>query len=60
MGIKPDIVVIAKSMCNGFPMGAVITSNKIMSAFNHTFFNTYGGGALQCRLASEVLKIIED
>ena len=59
-GIKADIVVTAKSMANGLPMGAVITSNKIMSAFNHNFFNTYGGGALQCRLGTEVLRIIED
>lgn len=49
-GVKPDIVVTAKAMANGYPLAAVITSKKIMSAFSHNFFNTYGAGALQCRL----------
>lgn len=51
-GIKPDIVVTGKSLANGFPMAAVITSKKIMDSFTHNFFNTYGGNPLQCRLAS--------
>lgn len=49
-GVKPDIVVTAKAMANGYPLAAVITSRKIMEAFNHLFFNTYGAGVLQCRL----------
>lgn len=59
-GVKPDIVVTAKAMANGYPLAAVITSRKIMSAFNHNFFNTYGAGVLQCRLGIEVLKILKD
>ncbi len=59
-GVKPDIVVTAKAMANGYPLAAVITSRKIMSAFNHSFFNTYGAGALQCRLGIEVLKILKE
>lgn len=59
-GVKPDIVVTAKAMANGYPMGAVITSKKIMSAWTHNFFNTYGAGAMQCRLGIEVLKILKE
>lgn len=59
-GVKPDIVITAKAMANGYPMGAVITSKKIMSAWTHNFFNTYGAGVMQCRLGSEVLKILKD
>ena len=59
-GVKPDIVVTAKAMANGYPMGAVITSKKIMSSFKHSFFNTYGAGAMQCRLGIEVLKILKE
>ena len=29
-GIKPDIVLTAKAMANGYPMAAVSTSRKIM------------------------------
>lgn len=58
--MKPDIVVTAKAMANGYPLAAVITSRKIMDAFNHSFFNTYGAGILQCRLGLEVLSILRD
>lgn len=47
-------------MANGYPMGAVITSKKIMDSFTHNFFNTYGGGVLQSRLGLEVLSILKD
>jgi 4-aminobutyrate aminotransferase-like enzyme len=46
-------------MGNGYPLAAVTTSRKIMTAFNHNFFNTYGAGPLQCRLGLEVLKILK-
>lgn len=59
-GVKPDIIITAKAMANGFPMGAVITNKKIMSAFTHNFFNTYGAGVMQCRLGLEVLKILRE
>lgn len=59
-GIKPDIVVTAKAMANGYPLAAVITSKKIMSCMKHNFFNTYGAGPLQCRLGLEVLNILRD
>lgn len=59
-GVKPDIVITAKAMANGYPLAAVTTSRKIMSAFTHNFFNTYGAGPLQCRLGLEVLKIIRE
>lgn len=59
-GVKPDIVVTAKAMANGYPLAAVITSKKIMNSFTHNFFNTYGAGILQCRLGIEVLNILRD
>lgn len=58
--MKPDIVTTAKAMANGYPMGAVITTKKVMSAWKHNFFNTYGAGVLQCRLGLEVLNIIKE
>lgn len=59
-GVQPDIVITAKAMANGYPMAAVSTSRKIMDAFKHNFFNTYGAGVLQCRLGIEVLDILKD
>ena len=60
-GVKPDIVITAKAMANGYPMGAVITSKKIMDSFQPGgYFNTYGAGTVQCRLGLEVLNILKD
>jgi alanine-glyoxylate transaminase/(R)-3-amino-2-methylpropionate-pyruvate transaminase len=59
-GVKPDIVITAKAMGNGYPLAAVTTSRKIMAAFTHNFFNTYGAGPLQCRLGLEVLNIMKE
>jgi 4-aminobutyrate aminotransferase-like enzyme len=50
--VKPDIIVTAKGIANGYPMAAVVTRKEIMDSINFIFFNTYGGGPLQCRLAS--------
>lgn len=34
MGIKPDIVTIAKALGNGIPVGAVIGRKELGSSFN--------------------------
>jgi alanine-glyoxylate transaminase/(R)-3-amino-2-methylpropionate-pyruvate transaminase len=56
----PDIMVMAKSMGNGFPMAAVVSTEEIMSA--HTgkiFFNTYGGNPLSMAVGEAVMDTIE-
>jgi len=56
----PDILVVAKSMGNGFPMSAIITSDKVMQA--HTgkiFFNTFGGNPLSMAVGEAVLDAIK-
>lgn len=58
-GVKPDIVTMAKGIGNGFPMAAVVTRKEIMNKVDHVFFNTFGGGHLQCRIGMEVLDIIK-
>ena len=45
--IKPDIVTLAKAVGNGFPVGVMMTSDRIASAFqpgNHA--STFGGNPL--------------
>ena len=43
--IKPDIVTLGKSMGNGFPLSAVITTKEIASRFDNgmEYFNSFGG-----------------
>ncbi len=59
--IKPDIVVSAKALGSGFPIGAVIAQEKFAKAFEHgNHGTTYGGNPLACAVALETLKVIED
>jgi acetylornithine/N-succinyldiaminopimelate aminotransferase len=46
-GIEPDIMTLAKALGNGFPVGAMLATNKIAKAFtpgNHA--STFGGNPL--------------
>lgn len=53
-------MTIAKGMGNGFPLAAVITRSDIAAAISGaSFFNTFGGNPLACRIGSTVLDIIE-
>lgn len=57
--IIPDIVTMAKGIGNGFPLGAVVTTPEIGSAFNKgTHFNTYSGNPLACAAGMAVLDVL--
>ncbi len=60
-GIRPDLVTLAKSLAGGYPLGAVLGSARVaesLKAGDHG--TTFGGGPLACRLALEVLDIMEE
>ena len=61
-GIKPDIMTMAKGIGGGVPMGGILATEEIASAFvpgDHG--TTFGGGPLVCAAANAVLDtIIED
>ncbi len=59
-GIKPDIITMAKGIGNGFPIAAVVTRKEITDKIKHVFFNTFGGGHIQCRVGLEVLNTIKN
>ncbi|KAI6645777.1 alanine--glyoxylate aminotransferase 2, mitochondrial isoform X1 [Oopsacas minuta] len=60
-GVMPDIVVTAKGMGSGFPIAAVITTKEIASCLARTLhFNTFGGNALSCAVASATLDVIDE
>lgn len=55
--VIPDIVVMAKSIGNGYPLAAVATSKEIASIMKSKLhFNTYGGNPVSCAAGREVLK----
>ena len=55
-GIKPDIVPIAKGIGGGFPIGAVLMSNKVGSCMTPgTHGSTFGGNPLAMSVGNAVL-----
>jgi 4-aminobutyrate aminotransferase-like enzyme/Ser/Thr protein kinase RdoA (MazF antagonist) len=58
----PDIVSIAKSTGNGYPLGAVITSRGVADRFASQgyFFSSTGGSPLSCAIGITVLDVLAD
>ena len=58
-GIRPDIMMVAKGIGGGFPLGAVLATEKAASgmvAGSHG--STYGGNPLACAVGAKVMEII--
>jgi predicted acetylornithine/succinylornithine family transaminase len=57
----PDIVVIAKPLAGGLPLGAVLAGESFAEAFSPGLHgSTFGGGPLTCAVALEFLSTVED
>jgi acetylornithine aminotransferase len=59
LGVRPDIITVAKGICNGFPMGAVLISPKFTPVYGQ-LGTTFGGNHLGCAGALAVLDIMEE
>lgn len=60
-GLVPDIVVVAKGIGNGIPLGAVVAKREIAEAMAGKFlFHTYGANPVACAAGRAVLRAIED
>ncbi len=58
---RPDIVLIAKPLAAGLPLGAILTTEEVASRISPGIHGTtFGGGPLVCRVALEFLNIVED
>ena len=58
-GVQPDILTLAKAIAGGFPMGAVLCSDRISPALSK-HGSTFGGNPLACAAALAAIKFIED
>ena len=59
--IMPDMILVAKGIASGFPMGVVIMNERVndtLYAGCHT--NTFGGNPFVCAVANETLNILEE
>jgi acetylornithine/N-succinyldiaminopimelate aminotransferase len=58
-GVKPDIVTMAKSLANGFPLGAAVACKKCADAFTYDDHgSTFGGNPVSCAAALAVSKMM--
>lgn len=58
-GVQPDIITVAKGICNGFPMGGVLISPRFEPVYGQ-LGTTFGGNHLGCAGALAVLDVIEE
>ena len=60
-GVVPDIVVMAKGLGNGFPIGAVVARKEVAAPMAEKFmFHTYGANPTSAAAARAVLAVIRD
>ena len=59
LGIRPDIITVAKGIANGFPMGGVLISPNFKPVYGQ-LGTTFGGNHLACAAALAVLDVFEE
>ncbi|VDS10635.1 Acetylornithine aminotransferase [Paracoccus haematequi] len=58
-GIAPDIMMVAKGIGGGFPLGAVLATEKAaVGMVAGTHGSTYGGNPLACAVGARVMEIV--
>lgn len=63
-GVIPDVMLIAKGMGGGLPIGAFVASEKLMSCFTNNpvlgHITTFGGNAVCVAAAQATLEVLVD
>src|SRR5947207_3480480 len=59
--VLPDVMVTAKPLACGIPLGAIMANEKAAAAIKPGMHgSTFGGGALACRVALEFCDILDE
>ena len=61
LGVRPDLVTLAKSLANGLPIGALLVADHAAGAFapgDHG--STFGGNPVPCAAACAVVDAIDE
>ena len=60
-GVTPDIMMVAKGIGGGFPLGAVLATAEAASGMGvGSHGSTYGGNPLACAVGTRVMEIVAD
>ena len=61
LGIRPDLVMLAKGLANGLPIGALLVADQAGGAFSPgDHGSTFGGSPVSCAAACAVVDTIDD
>ena len=61
LGVKPDLVTLAKGLANGLPLGALLVADDAAGAFEPgDHGSTFGGNPVVCAAATAVVETIDD
>jgi acetylornithine/N-succinyldiaminopimelate aminotransferase len=59
-GVTPDIITAAKALGNGFPVSALLLSQRVAAQLKYDDMGTtFGGGPMACAVAEAVIDTIE-
>ena len=61
LGVRPDLVTLAKGLANGLPIGALLVADEVGAGFapgDHG--STFGGNPVSCSAACAVVDAIDD
>ena len=60
-GIAPDVMMVAKGIGGGFPLGALLATENAASGMTAgTHGSTYGGNPLACAVGNAVMDVVAD
>ena len=60
-GVRPDVLLLAKPLAGGLPMGAIVASEPLAAAMEvGDHGTTFGGGPLVASVARSVLRTVSD
>jgi len=60
LGLNPEVIVLAKGLAGGLPIGAVVVFDELIDIFTPgSHGTTFGGNPLSCAVALAVIETIE-
>ncbi len=60
LGVRPDLVTLAKGLANGLPIGALLVADEAVGAFSPgDHGSTFGGNPVSCAAAAAVVEALD-
>ncbi len=59
-GVEPDIVLAAKGIASGLPLGAMVARSELMTWTMGAHGSTFGGNPVSCAAALATIRLIEN